>query len=156
MGSSDLVVDVGAGAGRAAAFFHLATGASVVGIEIQPRLVLASRALATRMRLSGMSVIEGDAVEIVSQMTAASIFFLYCPFSGERLARTLLKIEPMARTKTIRVCCVDLPLPPCEWLTRVPPDERDLAVYRSDALAPSSAPRSDSRSSAALHGLLKK
>lgn len=157
MGSSDVVVDVGAGAGRAAAFFHLAAGASVIGLEIQRRLARASHDLATRLRLSQVSFVEGDAAELVSQMTAASIFFFYCPFSGERLATTLEKMEGIARTKTIRVCCVDLPLPPRDWLTREPPNAPDLAVYRSDALAaPSSAPWSVLRSSSALHGLLKK
>lgn len=131
IGPSDVIVDVGAGVGRVAAFLHLATGASAIGIEIQPRLVLAFRDLAARMQLSRISVIEGDAAELVSRMTTGTVFFLYCPFSGERLARVIATLEPIARTKTIHVCCVDLPLPPCDWLSQKPPFAPDLAVYRS-------------------------
>lgn len=154
---SDVVVDVGAGVGRAAAFLHLATGASVIGIEIQPRLVLASRALAVRLRLTRMSILEGDAPDLVAHLTTGSIFFLYCPFSGERLTKVLDALESIARNKTLRVCSVDLPIAPCDWLVPEPPIARDLVIYRSTGLAaPSSAPRSADRSSVALHGLLKK
>ena len=58
----------------------------------------------------------GDAAEIVPQLTAGSVFFLYCPFSGPRLVKLLADLEPIARTRPIRVCAVDLPLPPCPWL----------------------------------------
>ena len=36
--AADVVVDVGAGVGRAAALLHLLTGAAIVGIELQPAL----------------------------------------------------------------------------------------------------------------------
>ena len=134
IGPTDVIVDIGAGVGRAGVFFRLATGASVIGIEIQPQLVLAFRSLTARMQLSRISVIEGDAADFVSQMTAGTIFFLYCPFSGERLAKVVAALEPIARTKTIRVCAVDLPLPSCDWLVQEPPLSPDLAVYRSTLL----------------------
>jgi len=126
--ASDVCVDIGAGLGRAGAFLHLASGASVIGVEIQPELVRAAREIVAR--LPRVSCIRGDAADLSTQMTSGSIFFLYCPFSGERLSKVLAGLEPIARTKTIRVCCVDLPLPPCSWLVaeRVEPD---LAVYRS-------------------------
>ncbi|HVH43457.1 MAG TPA: hypothetical protein VM925_13980 [Labilithrix sp.] len=129
--ASDVVIDVGAGLGRACAFLHLITGASVIGLEIQPRLVLGSRELAARLLVSQMACIEGDAANLATYMTIGSIFFLYCPFSGERLAKLVAGLEPIARTRTIRVCCVDLPIPPCPWLVPEPPLAPDLAVYRS-------------------------
>ena len=49
----------------------------------------------------------------------------------ERLARVLEALEPIARTRELRVCCIDLPLPPCSWLTLDPPLAGDLAIYRS-------------------------
>ena len=138
IGPSDVLVDIGAGVGRAAAFLHLATGASVIGIEIQSRLVTAFRNLAARMQLSRMSVVEGDAAAVVSRMTTGTVFFLYCPFSGDRLAKVVAALEPFARTKTIHVCCVDLPLPSCDWLVRERPFARDLAIYRSNLAITSS------------------
>ncbi len=128
--ATDVVVDVGSGLGRAAALVHLLSGAAVIGLEVQPRLVAASRDLAARLPASRMSCIEGDATMLTGFITIGSIFFLYCPFSGERLAKVLRDLELIARTRTIRVCSVDLPLPPCAWLTLESPPG-DLAIYRS-------------------------
>ncbi len=129
--ANDVVIDVGSGVGRAGAFFHLMTGARVMGLEIQPRLVRASRELAARVSVSQMSCIEGDAVNLTAQIAVGSIFFLYCPFSGDRLAKLLAHLQQVAREKTIRVCSLDLPIPACEWLVREPPFAPDLAVFRS-------------------------
>jgi hypothetical protein len=75
-------------------------------------------------------LIEGDAAELTSRMHVGSVFFLYCPFSGERLERVLTDLEAIARTREIRVCCVDLPLPPLPWLELASPAAEALAVYR--------------------------
>ena len=133
--ASDVFVDVGAGVGRAAALVHLLTGAEAIGIEIQPALVHASRDLAARLG-GGLrfSPIEGDAARLAGLMAVASVFFLFCPFSGDRLERMLDDIQPIARTRQIRVCCVDVPIAPRPWLTLVSPPYGDLAVYRSTLL----------------------
>lgn len=128
---SDIVVDVGAGPGRAAAVLHLMTGAAVIALEIQPALVAASRELAARLNVDRLSAIEGDATELVGRLRLGSVFFLYCPFSGERLERVLADLEGVARTREIRVCCVDLPLPPVPWLELASPAADALVVYRS-------------------------
>jgi SAM-dependent methyltransferase len=129
--ASDVFVDVGSGLGRAGALVHLLTGASVLGLEIQPRLVVAARDMAARLLLSRTEYVEGDAAELTRFMTIGSIFFLYCPFSGERLANLVADLEAIARTRTIRICCVDLPMPSCPWLELAPPVAPDLAIYRS-------------------------
>jgi SAM-dependent methyltransferase len=132
---SDVFVDIGSGVGRAAALVHLLTGATAVGVEIQPALVAASRELATRLRLSGLSFVEGDATRLPAPLSAGSVFFLYCPFSGARLVELLAGLEPIARSREIRICCVDLPLPPCSWLDLAPPLSEALAIYRSRGAA---------------------
>ena len=129
--ASDVFVDVGSGLGRAAALVHLLTGARAVGIEIQPPLVAAARAHATRLRLPDLSFVEGDAVERAAALAAGTVFLLYCPFSGDRLAQLLGLLEPVARTRPIRVCCVDLPLPARDWLTLAASPSPALAIYRS-------------------------
>ncbi|WP_394842164.1 hypothetical protein LZC95_34435 [Pendulispora brunnea] len=128
---SDVFVDIGSGLGRAAAFVHLLTGAGAMGVEIQSKLVGAARALAARLLLSRVACVQGDAAELTGLITRGSVFFLYCPFSGERLAKVLAALESIARTRTIRVCCVDLTLPPCPWLALEPPRSPDVAIYRS-------------------------
>ncbi len=129
--ASDVFVDVGAGVGRAAALVHLLTGASVVGIEIQPGLVRAFRDLMARLVISGASCIEGDAAKLTSLASLGSVFFLYCPFGEERLAKVLAGLEDIAQTQTIRVCCVDMPPLARPWLTPEPSPPGDLVVYRS-------------------------
>lgn len=133
--ASDVFVDVGSGVGRAAVLVHLLTGAAALGIEVQATLVLASRELASRVNASRFAVVKGDAAQLAGPLMIGSIFFLYCPFSGTRLEKVLDDLEAVARTRQIRVCCVDLPLPPRPWLTLVSPPEHDLAVYRSNCLA---------------------
>ncbi len=129
--ASDVFVEVGLGVGRAAAVVHLLTGAPVIGIEIQPRLVAAARDLATRLLLSRVSCVEGDAVKITGFVSVGSVFFLYCPFSGGRLAKLVADLEPIARTKMIRVCCVDVPFLECPWLMLEPAPVGSPAIYRS-------------------------
>jgi predicted RNA methylase len=129
--ASDVFVDVGAGPGRAAALVHLLTGAAVIGLEIQPHLVTAARDLAARLMLSRIHCIAGDAAKLAGSLPIGSVFFLYCPFGGDRLAKVLADLEILARARALRVCCIDLPLPPCPWLTRDPPRAADLAIYRS-------------------------
>jgi SAM-dependent methyltransferase len=129
--AADVFVDVGSGLGRAAALVHLLTGARAVGLEVQPTLVAAARALARRLRLPDLSFVEGDAPELAPALAGGSVFFLYCPFSGDRLEKFLARLEPIARTRTIHVCCVDLPLPPRDWLTLASAPSPELAIYRS-------------------------
>jgi SAM-dependent methyltransferase len=128
---SDVFVDVGSGAGRATALVHLFTGASAIGIEIQPELVGASASLASRLGLSAVSCIQGDAAEVAAGMPTASVFFFYCPFSGRRLAQVVDDLEGVARTRPLRICCVGLSLPVRSWLVRERAAAGDLSVYRS-------------------------
>jgi hypothetical protein len=120
--ADDVFVDVGSGIGRALAFMRLMTGAQTIGIEIQSELVRASRRLASAY---GMSIIEGDASQPSRLITRASVFFLYCPFSGERLERFVDDVRSM----NARICCVDVTLPHRDWLELV--SSNDVAIYRS-------------------------
>jgi hypothetical protein len=130
IGAADVVVDIGSGVGRAMALVHLLTGAAVIGIEIQSGLVRAGRDVA-RLLSSRMSNVHGDAAELAGVMRIGSVFLLYCPFSGERLQRLLAELEVIAATRPIRVCCVDLPLPSCAWLTAEPAGSGHVTLYRS-------------------------
>jgi SAM-dependent methyltransferase len=108
VGPADVFVDVGSGLGRATALVHLLTGATAVGIEIQRALVAGARDLAARLHLTAVSTIEGDAADVARLAPHGSVFFLYCPFGGERLAKVMRELEAIARTRAIRVRCVDM------------------------------------------------
>jgi SAM-dependent methyltransferase len=128
--SDDVFVDVGSGLGRATVLTHLLTGARAIGLEIQPELVRGSRSLASRLNTRRVSVLEGDAAKLAGYITIGSVFFLYCPFSGERLERVIDDLRWIAQTRAIRLCSVDLPLPARPWLTPVSLSD-DLCVYRN-------------------------
>jgi SAM-dependent methyltransferase len=128
--ASDVFVDVGAGLGRAALLAHLLTGATAIGLEIQHHLVLLARGLLSRFPISGVSFVEGDAPTLTGFVTTGSVFFLYCPFAGDRLTMFLAGLESLARTRTLTLCSVDLPLPPQPWLALDPALSGDLRIYR--------------------------
>jgi hypothetical protein len=132
--ASDTFVDIGSGLGRAAVLTHFLTGAAAIGIEIQSALVSASRAIVSSLGASRVSIIEGDAVQLTGFLTIGSVFFLYCPFSGFRLEKVLASLERIARTREIRICCVDLPLTARAWLAEVLTPTDGVAVYRSTLL----------------------
>jgi hypothetical protein len=135
VGESDTFVDVGSGLGRALLLTHLLTRATAVGIEVQSHLARSARALAAGLNLSRCSIQDGDARAWTGVLQSGSVFFLYCPFSGERLEALLAALEAIGSRREIRICTVDLPLPACSWLTRLALPWGDLAVYRSRPLA---------------------
>jgi SAM-dependent methyltransferase len=139
VGPTDVFVDVGSGVGRAAAFVNLLTGAAVIGIEIQSGLVHVARDVA-RAVSPRIANVHGDAVKLTGHVMTGSVFFLYCPFGGERLQNVLSDLEAIAQTRSIRVCCVDLPLPGCAWLVPAGPRASgNVTVFRS-AQVPFSRP----------------
>jgi SAM-dependent methyltransferase len=128
---ADVFVDIGSGVGRVTTLVHLLTGASTIGIEIQPHLAARSRALAERLDLPRVRVLEGDADRVAGDVAIGTVFFLYCPFSAARLERVLDRLGAIAKMHMIRVCTVDLPIPARPWLVPVGQLSDGLAVFRS-------------------------
>lgn len=128
--AADAFVDVGSGLGRATTLVHLLTGATAIGLEVQASLAREAQRLAARLCLARVTTLELDA-SVLSSPPHGSVFFLYCPFSGERLARFFASIEALAGARSLRVCCVDMPAPPCTWLREVAAPAPNLRVYRA-------------------------
>lgn len=131
---ADVFVDIGSGLGRSGMLTHLVTGAAAVGIEIQSGLVRAARDLRTRLSTSRIAVLQGDAARLTGCLALGSVFFLYCPFGGERVAQVMDGLETVARARPIRVCCVDMTLPARPWLAKAAAPSGELTVYRSTTL----------------------
>lgn len=127
--AADVVVDIGAGVGRAAALLHLLTGARVIGVEVQRALVEAARRLSSV--LPAVSVVHGEAADLEALAPGGTVFFLYCPFSGARLERLLDELERVAKTRPLRLACVDLPLPSRPWLRQVAGGSGAVTVFAS-------------------------
>jgi hypothetical protein len=133
----DVFVDVGAGVGRAVALVHLLTGAVARGLEIQPDLAHAARAMLDGLGVPAAAarVELGDAVAGV-RASGGTVFFLYCPFGGARLDQLLVELEAIARARPITVACLDLPVPSRAWLELVAEPVAGLQIFRGDALSP--------------------
>jgi predicted RNA methylase len=130
---SDVFIDVGMGVGRTGALVQLLTGATVVGVEVQPELAAEADSLARRLGLDRMTCVVADAGARLADVADGTVYYLYCPFGGERLERVLADLEIVAARRAIRICCLDLPLPELAWLTldAVRAGSGDLTVYRS-------------------------
>lgn len=133
--SADVFVDIGSGAGKTAFLVRALTGACSIGLEIQPALVQAAAARTAESKLDRLRFIETDAVDWIQPGSVGTVFFLYCPFSGQRLERVLDALECIARTRRIRVCSVDLAPFERSWLEPVPTTSADLHVYQSSEIA---------------------
>ena len=131
LSDTDVVIDVGAGVGRVAALVNLLTGASSIGIEIQPALAQSARSLAERLHLQRVSCVSGDASALTRFMMVGTVFFFYCPFSDDRLAKVIEDLKPIALTKRLSICCVDLPALSQPWLTRELSASGGLEIYRT-------------------------
>lgn len=127
----DVFVDVGSGVGRAALLAHLKTGAGCIGLEIQSVLARTAQGRADWLRLSRLRFVEGDAADMARFITIGTVFFLYCPFGGDRLRRFLDGVADIALTRAIRICCVDMPPLEAPWLARAPSTSSRVDVYQS-------------------------
>ncbi len=129
----DVFVDIGSGAGRVAALVHLVAGAGCVGLEIQPHLARVAERLRLRLGLTRVSTVVGDAVVTLRSLEVGTVFFLYCPFGAERIEETLLVLRGIACVRPIRICAVNVPVPPQPWLTSIETSGVDVELYASVA-----------------------
>jgi SAM-dependent methyltransferase len=137
--SEDVFVDVGSGLGRTLMLVHLLTGAGALGLEIQSGLADRAKGVAERLGLERVRTIHGDAEKLVTHMAIGTVFFFYCPFSGERMARVIDAIRPLAAVRPLRLCFVDMPPPEVPWLVQDPaPSSGDpIAICRTQLHAES-------------------
>lgn len=131
VGPDDVFVDLGSGLGRAAIVAHLYTGASAVGIEVQRHLAEAARALTASLGLRAVATVHGDAVALGQYLPIGNVFFFYCPFGRDRLEAILDALAPLGRARPVRICTVDLPLPPRDWLVPLSSPALCVEIFRS-------------------------
>ena len=127
---TDTLVDLGAGLGRVVILAHLLSGARALGIEIQAPLVERARACCAELALSDVAFLHANAAEAELE---GSIFFLYAPFTGELLQRTLRRLQALARRHPIVLCTVDLELANEPWLRLREAASLSLRLYDSQS-----------------------
>jgi len=133
--AADTFVDIGSGLGRALCFVHLFTGARAIGFEIQPGLVARARELSARLGSDAVQTFQGDASELIERDFGGSLFFLYCPFQGERVEKVIRELARKSAAERLRLCTVDMPRldhPAFELEVQ----RGGLAVYRTNSREP--------------------
>jgi len=131
----EVFYDLGSGLGHVCILVNLLTGARTKGVECEPAYCDYARRCASRLNLSRVEFINGDAR--TADYSDGTIFFMYTPFRGRLLEEVLRKLRRESDKRTIRICAYG----PCTldvsnqtWLRRVdqnPNTEYALAIFET-------------------------
>jgi hypothetical protein len=133
----DVLVDLGSGLGKVAFAVHLLTGARTLGVERRSDLVSRARAVAGRLALEDVTFVEGDARD--ADFGAATVFFLYLPFTGDVLASVMRRFRAVAERREVVICSLGLDLRGWDFVVERATQEFWLSIY--DGRIPGAAPR---------------
>jgi protein-L-isoaspartate O-methyltransferase len=119
--SGQRFLDIGAGTGKVALLASLLTGARVVGLELDVRLVEQARAAAADLGALDIHFEHADAREVA--IPPSDVVFMYVPFTGDVFSAVMARVTA---TQPRFVCCAPLDRtrhrgfeavgPPCSWL----------------------------------------
>ncbi|MGO1068544.1 hypothetical protein [Lysobacter sp. CA199] len=99
---ADVLIDLGSGLGHVPLLVGLCTPARCIGVELEPAYVASARRSADDLGLRKVSFVQGDAR--AADLSQATVFYLYTPFTGGVMAQMLERIRAQARSRDIRVC----------------------------------------------------
>lgn len=133
----DVFVDLGAGLGKVVMAVNLLSGARARGIELQPELCMQARGAAAELALQKVSFVSGDARE--SDLSDATVIFLYLPFTGGALATVMERLRAVAQRRDLVLCALGLDLRGVDWITARETGEFWLSIY--DSRIPGAEPR---------------
>ena len=126
---SDVFVDLGAGLGRVTLLVHLLSGATALGIELQPHLVELARAKADALSISKLRYVTADAAEV--DLSEGTIFFSYASLGRVKLQRVLEQLVSLATRRPLVLCAVGFDLPDTSrWIPRRQ-SHADVTLYDS-------------------------
>lgn len=123
---SDVLVDLGSGLGHLPLLTAVLTPAQAIGIEIEPAYVASARRSAEALALQRAWFIAGDAR--AAEISAATVYYLYSPFSGAMLAGMLAILERQAHARPLRIAT----LGPCTIEVATAPWLRTADAVRPD------------------------
>ena len=119
---ADVLVDLGSGLGHVPMLVSICTGARCIGVERELAYADGARRSAQALKLDKVSFIAQDARE--ADLSQATVFYLYTPFTGGILRHVLDQLKHEASHRDIRIAT----LGPCTpliaeepWLMPVGP-----------------------------------
>ena len=130
---ADTLIDLGSGLGHVPLLVSTCTGATSIGIELDPALITSAIQCATALNLRNVTFLREDARE--ADLSSGTVFYLYTPFTGSTLRSVLESMRAEARLRPSRVCTYG----PCTltvaqqpWVRAAsPPDPERISVFRS-------------------------
>jgi hypothetical protein len=128
----DILLDLGSGMGHVPLVTAICTGAQTIGVELEAAYVDCARRSARELNLNNVSFVQQDAR--AADLSRASLFYLYTPFSGTILRDVLAALRHEAARREIRICTYG----PCtptvaeeRWLEPDGPPQTDrIAVFQ--------------------------
>jgi hypothetical protein len=123
---ADTLVDLGSGLGHVPLLASVCTGASAIGIEIDPLWIATATNCTRNLNLRNVTFLAQDAR--LADLSTGTVFYLYTPFTGSTLSSVLESLRNQASLRPIRICTFG----PCtfevsnqKWLNPVPPPATD-------------------------------
>jgi hypothetical protein len=123
---TDTVVDLGSGLGHVPLLVSICSGASSIGVELDPAWVAIGKNGARSLNLRNVTFLAQDARD--ADLPTGTVFYLYTPFTGGTLATVIESLRKQASLRLIRICTFG----PCT-----------LAFSEQSWLQPTSPPATD-------------
>ena len=98
---ADTLIDLGSGLGHVPILASLLTGAHCIGVELEPAYIATARECARNLNQRGVEFIRQDARE--ADLSAATIVYLYTPFTGSILNTVLNKLREQGAHRPLRI-----------------------------------------------------
>ena len=120
LGPADVLYDLGSGLGQVPLLVHLLSGARTRGIEIEPEYCRHAQRCAELLHLPQVQFRCADARQ--ANLTAATAFYLFTPFTGGIMRAVLARLRELARQRPLRLFSYGpstAALAPEPWLRRV-------------------------------------
>lgn len=125
--SQDVFYDLGSGLGQVPLLVRLLSGATAIGVEIEPAYCRYAQVNADALRLTRVHFINADARSV--SYADGSAFFLFTPFTGHLLQTVLNQLQQVAQQKPLRLFSYGpgtLALTQQPWLRRLDPPDSHL------------------------------
>jgi SAM-dependent methyltransferase len=127
LGPGKTFVDLGSGLGKVALLVALVTGARVLGVELDPRLVSHARSAAGSLRLENAHFLEGNIREL--SLPLADVYYMYIPLMQS--TALVARLAALAAQRRILVFSQTLDLTQLPWLRATPETSYWLAMHES-------------------------
>jgi hypothetical protein len=129
--SADTFIDLGSGLGHVPLLASICTGATAIGIELDPIWITSAINCAATLNLRNVIFLAQDVRE--ADLSSGTVFYLYTPFTGSTLASVLESLCNQSTQRPIRICTFG----PCTlavgnepWLRPIiPPVSDQITVF---------------------------